>query len=152
MKATPAVTSRPANIQVKAWLRKAAASLASGTTPRPCGVLRAPVPAGTPGASGVPVVLYRTGLSFCVIESILLRLSGSPHQAGVARIPALGQQGHFHVMVHDRFGLLLDLGDHRSGIRAERRGEDHLHFGAVGSEDDLLDQRELDDVHADLGV
>src|SRR3954463_10991177 len=98
MKATPAVTSRPANIQVKGWLRKAAASRASGTTPRPWGVLRAPVPAGTPGASGVPVVLlYRTGLSFCVIGSTSPETRGSPHQAGVARIPPLGQQGHFHV-------------------------------------------------------
>ena len=49
-------------------------------------------------------------------------------------------------------GLLLDLLDHRPGVRAERRRQDHLHLGLVLAEDDLLDQRELDDVHPDLGV
>src|SRR4051794_23873881 len=76
----------------------------------------------------------------------------SPHQAGVARIPALRQQGDLDVVLDHALGLLLDLRDHGAGVRAERGGEDHLHLGRVLAEDDLLDERELDDVHADLGI
>ena len=75
-----------------------------------------------------------------------------PDEAGVARIPALGQEGDLDLVLDDRLDLLLDLLDHRAGVRAERRGQDHLDLGLLGRLDDLLDQRELDDVHADLGV
>ena len=44
----------------------------------------------------------------------------SPHQARVARIPALGEEGDLHGVLDDRLGLLLDLRDHRPGVRAER--------------------------------
>src|SRR3954447_26851842 len=78
--------------------------------------------------------------------------AGSPHQAGVARIPALGQQGHLHVVLDDGLRHLLDLLDHRAGIGAEWSRQDHLDLGGILAEDDLLDQGELDDVHPDLGV
>ena len=58
--------------------------------------------------------------------------AGSPHQAGVARIPALRQQGHLDVVLDDLLGLLLDLLDHRAGVRAERGRQDHLHLGQSG--------------------
>src|SRR3954447_4509140 len=98
-----------------------------------------------------------TALSNGSFDAILVipRLSetpSSPHQAGVAGVPALGQQGHLDVVLDDALRLLLDLLDHRPGVRAERRREDHLDLGLVLAEQDLLDQGELHDVHPDLGV
>ena len=55
-------------------------------------------------------------------------------------------------MVEDGLGLLLDLRDHRAGIRAERGREDHLHLRLGFADDHLLDQRQLYDVHPDLRI
>ena len=55
-------------------------------------------------------------------------------------------------LLDDRLDLLLDLLDHRAGVGAERRRQDHLDLGELGRLDDLLDQRQLDDVHADLRI
>src|SRR6476620_7734674 len=155
--ATPAVRSSPANIHAKAWVRNAWASRASGTTPSVAG--EAPVigPADpvtfgvVPGAVGL--LEYWLGIWFCVIVVPRPpRSRGSPHQAGVARVPALGQQGHFHVVIDDGLGLFLDLRDHGARVRAEGGCQDHLDLGRIGAEQDLFDERELDDIHPDLGV
>ena len=76
----------------------------------------------------------------------------SPHQTRIARVPPLGEEGHGHLVLDDRLGLLLHLLDHRAGVGTEGGREDHLHLGALRPEDDLLDERELDDVHPDLGI
>src|SRR6185436_19202715 len=78
--------------------------------------------------------------------------AASPNQAGVARVPALRQQGHLDVVLDDRLRLVLDLLDHRPGVGAERGRQDHLDLSRVRAQDDLLDQRELHDVHPDLRV
>src|SRR3954466_798858 len=157
-KAMPAVTRRPANIHRNACDRNALASRASGLTPRAEGVAagRRTSPPGTAGRAGFDA--YGVWNWFRLVGGcsfIGRRPPGSrssPHQARVARIPPLGQQGHFHVVLDHRLDLLLDLGDHRPGVGTERRGQDHLHLGRILSEDDLLDEGELHDVHPDLRI
>src|SRR6266550_1547057 len=124
------VNSNPANIQPNDWTRKRFASSGAGRTPSCDGRVR-----------------------FCMFEASPIRVvRRSPHETRVARVPALGQQGHLDIVLDDRFRLLLDLLDHRSGVGAERGRQDHLDLGLVSAEQDLLDQGELDDVHPDLGV
>src|SRR3712207_4422042 len=53
----------------------------------------------------------------------------SPHQARVARVPALREQRDLDVVLDDALGLLLHLLDHRAGVGAERGREDHLDLG-----------------------
>src|SRR6478672_520223 len=155
--ATPAVTMSPANIHTKACVRNACARRASGLTPSAAGeapVTRPADPVGVaPGVvtGAVGLLEYWLGIWFCVIVFPRPpRSRGSPHQAGVARIPALGQQRHFHVVIDDRLGLFLDLRDHGARVRAEGGRQDHLDLGRIRPQQDLLDQRELDDVHPDL--
>src|SRR3954464_3626006 len=154
--ATPAVRSSPANIHRNAWDRNAFARRASGLTPRLDGVAPTPRTAGVAGAAGFAAYGDRSwsgfGTWFCVIVRRPPGSLCSPHQAGVARIPPLGQQGHFHVVFDDRLHLFLHLGDHRAGVGAERGGQDHLDLGRIRAEDDLLDEGELHDIHPDLGV
>src|SRR6476469_3398111 len=153
--ATPAVTMSPANIHTKACVRNACARRASGLTPSAAGEAPVPLPADPPGVvpGAVGLLEYWLGIWFCVIVFPRPpRSRGSPHQAGVARIPALGQQCHFHVVIDDGLGLFLDLRDHRARVRAEGGRQDHLDLGRLGPQQDLLDERELDDVHPDLGV
>src|SRR6476659_2755672 len=127
--ATPAVMSRPTNIHRNAWDRNAVASRASGRTPRVAGEVVTPGAsgfAGVVGATGVDDVRYGLGNWFWLIERCPPGILGQPHEAGVARVPALGQQGHFHVVLDDRLGLFLDLRDHGARVRSEGGCQDHL--------------------------
>src|SRR5688500_13749181 len=99
-KATPALIIRPTNIHTKAWVRNAWASRASGLTPRADGE------AAVPGArSGVR---YGLETRWSLMSGCSYRKSGdgSPHQAGVARVPALGQERDLDVVLDDGLGLL----------------------------------------------
>ena len=55
-------------------------------------------------------------------------------------------------MLLDLLGRLLDLLHERARVGAEGRRHDHAHLGQLVTQDDLPDERELDHVHADLGV
>ena len=102
---SPAVMSRPTNIHRNACDRNAVARRASGLTPRAAGEVVTPGAkgfAGVVGATGVEDVRYGLGNWFWLIGRCPPGILVSPHQAGVARVPALGQQGHFHVVVDDR--------------------------------------------------
>ena len=67
--------------------------------------------ASTPAVTAGRRHLGRAGVGYRVLVAVGYRSwliaapswSCSPHQAGVARVPALGQQGHLHVVVDDRF-------------------------------------------------
>src|SRR3954452_13189189 len=154
--ATPAVRSRPANIHMNAWDRKALARRASGLTPRVDGVPPTQRTTGVVGAAGFAAYGDRSWSGFGTWFWVIVRRPPgslrSPHQAGVARIPPLGQQGHFHVMFDDCLDLFLHLGDHRPGVGAERSGQDHLDLGRIRAEEDLLDEGELHDIHPDLRI
>ena len=55
-------------------------------------------------------------------------------------------------MLQHGLGRVLDLLDHGAGVRAERRRQDHLDLRRFAADDDLADERQLHDVHAQLRV
>src|SRR6187402_3364154 len=90
--ATAALTSRPMNIQKKAWVMNAWASRGSGLTIAPA------VAVSRTWCEAPAVVLaVCVGVRGSVIGVGLLL----PHQAGVAWIPALRQQRDLDVVLHD---------------------------------------------------
>src|SRR3954451_17172968 len=100
-------------------------------------------------SSPLPVA---TALAAIDGRRLVLKRRRLPDEPGVARVPTLRQKSHLDFVLDDRLDLLFDLLNHRTGVRAERRGQNHLDLGLLWRLDDLLDQRELDHVHADLWI